>query len=53
MYNLMKNLIKTILLTIAIYSGTIAASSDNVNIVAAAICGAACSVFVVTKDDKN
>ena len=53
MYNLMKNLIKTILLTIAIYSGAIAASSDDVNIVAAVICGAACSVFVVTKDDKN
>ena len=49
----MKNLIKTILLTIAIYSGAIAANSDDVNIVTAAICGVACSVFVVTKDDKK
>ena len=53
MYNLMKNLIKAILLTIAIYSGAIAANSNDVNISVAAICGAACSVFVVIKDDKN
>ena len=49
----MKNLIKTILLTIAIYSGAIAANSDDVNIAAAAILGAACSVFVITKDKKK
>ena len=49
----MRDLIRTILLTIAIYSGAIAANSDNVNIAAAAICGAACSVFVITKDKKK
>ena len=49
----MKHYIRTILLTVAIYFGAIAASSDDVNIVAAVICGAACSGFVITKDDKN
>ena len=46
----MKNLIRTILLTIAIYSGAVAANSDDVNIITAVICGAACSGFVMTKD---
>ena len=47
----MKNLIRTILLTIAIYSGAVAAAnSDDVNIEAAVMCAAACSGFVMTKD---
>ena len=49
---LMKNLIKTILLTIAIYSGAVAANSDDVNIWAAVICAAACSTFVIIKDNN-
>ena len=49
----MRDLIRTILLVIAIYSGAIAATSDVVNIAAALICGAACSTFVVTKDKKK
>ena len=48
----MKNLIRTILLTIAIYSGVVAANSDDVNIWAAVICGAACSTFVIIKDNN-
>ena len=51
----MKNYIRTILLIVAIYSGAIAANSDD-NIeaaVTAVICGVASSVFVATKDDKN
>ena len=51
-FNIMKNLIKTILLIIAIYSGAVAANSDNVNIEAAIICAAACSGFVMTKDNN-
>ena len=48
----MKNLIKTILLTIAIYSGAAAANSNDVNIEAAVMCAAACSGFVMTKDNN-
>ena len=48
----MKNLIKTILLTIAIYSGAVAANSDDANIWAAVMCAAACSGFVMTKDNN-
>ena len=48
----MKNLIKTILLTIAIYSGAVAANSDDVNIWEAVICAEACSGFVMTKDNN-
>ena len=48
----MKNLIKTILLTIAIYSGAAAANSDDVSIEAAVMCAAACSGFVMTKDNN-
>lgn len=51
-FNIMKNLIKTILLTIAIYSGAVAANSDDVNIWTAVICGAACSTFVIIKDNN-
>ena len=49
----MRDLIRTFLLVIAIYSGAIAATSDVVNIAAALICGAACSIFVITKDKKK
>ena len=52
-FNIMNDLIRTILLTVAIYFGAIAANSDDVNIVAAVICGAACSGFVITTDDEN
>lgn len=53
-FNIMNDLIRTILLIVAIYSGVIAANSDDVNIEAAVICGVACSGFVIiTKDDKN
>ena len=50
--NSIKNLIRTFLLVIAIYSGAVAANSDDVNIMAAVICGAACSGFVMTKDNN-
>ena len=49
----MKDFIRTILLIVAIYSGAIAASSDDVNIVAAVICGVACGGLAITNDDKN
>ena len=52
-FNIMNDLIRTILLTVAIYFGAIAANSDDVNIVAAVICAVACSGFVITKDDKK
>ena len=48
----MKNLIRTILLLVAIYSGAVAANSNDVNIWAAVICGTACSGFVMTKDNN-
>ena len=51
---MMRDLIRTILLAIAIYSGAIAAGSECcVNIPATLMCGAACSVFVITKDKKK
>lgn len=49
----MKNLIRTLLLVIAIYFGAVAANSDDVNIMASVICGAACSTFVMIKDNKK
>ena len=52
LFNIMKDLIRTVFLTMAIYWGAIAANSDDVNIMAAAICGAACSGFVTTKDNN-
>lgn len=48
----MKNLIRTLLLIIAIYFGAVAANSDDVNIMAAVICSAACSTFVIIKDNN-
>ena len=51
---MMRDLIGTILLTIAIYSGAIAAGSEShVNIPAVLIHCAACSAFVTTKDKKK
>ena len=52
-FNIMKDLIRTILLTGAIYWGSIYANSNDVNIGAAVICAVACSGFVITKDDKK
>ena len=52
-FNIMKDLIRTILLTVAIYFGAIAASSDDVNIEAAVICSVASLGFAITIDDKN
>lgn len=49
----MKKYIRTTLLIVAIYSGAIAASSDDVNIVAAAICGVACGVLAIINDDNK
>ena len=49
----MKKYIRITLLIVAIYSGVIAASSDDVNIGAAVICGVACSGFVITKDEDD
>ena len=51
-YNIMKDLIRTILLTGAIYWGSIYANSDDVNIEAAVICGVASLGFVITNDKK-
>ena len=52
-YNIMKDVIRTILLTGAIYWGSIYANSDNVNIGAAVAFGVASLGFVITKDDKK
>ena len=50
--DLIKNVIRTILLFGAIYSGAIAANSDNDNFMESLICVIACSGFVITTD-KN
>lgn len=49
----MKNLIRTILLLVAIYSGAVAANSDDVNIWATVVFSVASSGFVMTKDNKK
>ena len=49
----MKNLIRTVFLTIAIYSGAVAANSDDVNIIGTLLCGISCSVFVSMTDKKK
>ena len=49
----MKNLIRTILLTIAIYSGAVAANSDDVNIWATVVFSVSSSGFVIIKDNKK
>lgn len=48
----MKNLIRTVLLVIAICFGA-AANSDDVNIIGALLCGISCSVFVLMIDKKK
>ena len=49
----MKNYIRTILFIVAIYSGAIAANSDDVNIWATVVFSVASSGFVLTKDNKK
>ena len=50
----MKDLMKSILLIVAIYSGEIAANSHGyVSIIGALVCGVAASLFVSIKDDKK
>lgn len=50
---IMKDLIRSILLIVAIYSGTISANSQDFNIIWVILCGIACSVFVSIKDKKK
>ena len=52
-YNIMKDLIRTILLTGAIYWGAIVANSDDVDFGVAAAFIVASLGFVITKDDKK
>ena len=52
-FNIMRDLIRTILLTVAIYWGAIAANSDDVNIWATVVFSVASSGFVLTKDNKK
>lgn len=50
----MKDLIRTILLIVAIYSGAIALNSHgHDNIIGALLCGISCSVFVLMTDNKK
>ena len=53
MYDLMKHLIRTILLTGAIYWVSIYANSDDADIGAAAVFSVASLGFVMTKDEKD
>ena len=48
----MKNLIRTILLLVAIYSGAVAANSDDVNILATVVFSISSSAFVIIKDNN-
>ena len=52
-YNIMKDLIRTILLTGAIYCGAIVANSDDVDFGVTVAFSVASLGFVMTKDDKN
>lgn len=52
-FNIMKDLIRTVFLTMAIYWGAIAANSDDVNIWATVVFSVASSGFVMTKDNKK
>lgn len=52
-YNIMKILIRTILLTGAIYCGTIVFNSDDVDFGTTVAFIVACLGFVITKDDKK
>ena len=49
----MKDLIRAVLLVVAIYSGAIAAHSHGRNTPMAALCGVACTAFVLIKDKKD
>ena len=49
----MKDLMRAILLNVAIYSGAIFANSDDINIIWIVIFDLACILFVITKDDKK
>ena len=51
----MKDLIRSILLIVAIYSGAIAVNSPHgyANIIGALLCGISCSVFVSMTDKKK
>ena len=51
-FNIMKDLIRTVFLTMAIYWGAIAANSDDVNIGATIVFSVASSGFVMTKDNN-
>ena len=51
-FNIMKDLIRTVLLTGAIYWGSIYANSDDADIGAAAVFSVACLGFVITNDKK-
>ena len=51
----MKDLIRSILLIVAIYSGAIAVNSPHgyANIIGALVCGLTCSVFASIKENKK
>ena len=51
-FNIMKDLIRTVLLTGAIYWGSIYANSDDADIGAAAVFSVASLGFVITNDKK-
>ena len=52
-FNIMKDLIRTILLTGAIYCGAIVANSDDVDFGVTVAFSVASLGFVMTKDDKK
>ena len=50
----MKDLIRTLLLVVAIYSTAIAVNSYGYfNTIGAMLCGISCAVFVLTEDKKK
>ena len=49
----MKNLIRTVFLTIAIYTGAVATNSDDVNIIGVLLFCISCLVFVLMIDKKK
>ena len=52
LFNIMKDLIRTVFLTMAIYWGAIAANSDDVNILATVVFSISSSAFVIIKDNN-
>ena len=52
LFNIMKDLIRTVFLTMAIYWGAIAANSDDVNIFATVVFSVASLGFVIIKDNN-